>query len=86
LSRCPVHLPDGWSGRAGSVVTNSTDAAHAPGTHSLLTTGRTNNYDGLQINVSNKMYNGSQYNITAWVMLVPTDNSGHTINMSLRRL
>lgn len=74
---------DGWSSRAGSTVTNSTAAAHG-GTHSLLTTGRTHNYDGPQINVSNKMYNGSQYTISAWVMLVPTDGSNHVINMSLQ--
>jgi endo-1,4-beta-xylanase len=75
---------DGWSSRTGnSTVTNSTAAAHS-GTHSLLTTGRTANYDGPQINVSNKMYNGSQYNISAWVMLVPTDGSSHVINMSLQ--
>lgn len=74
---------DGWSGRAGSTVANSTAAAHS-GTHSLLTTGRTHNYDGPQINVSDKMYNGSQYNLSAWVMLVPTDNSDHIINMSLQ--
>jgi len=74
---------DGWSGRAGSTVANSTAAAHG-GTHSLLTTGRTHNYDGPQINVSNKMYNGSQYNLSAWVRLVPTDNSDHIINMSLQ--
>jgi endo-1,4-beta-xylanase len=75
---------DGWSSRTGnSTVTNSTVVAHS-GTHSLLTTGRTANYDGPQINVSNKMYNGSQYNISAWVMLVPTDGSSHVINMSLQ--
>lgn len=74
---------DGWSSRAGSTVANSTAAAHG-GTHSLLTTGRTHNYDGPQISVSNKMYNGSQYNISAWVMLVPTDGSNHVINMSLQ--
>ena len=74
---------DGWSSRAGSTVTNSTVAAHS-GTHSLLTTGRTANFDGPQINVSNKMYNGSQYNISAWVMLTPADGSNHVINMSLQ--
>ena len=52
--------------------------------HSLLTTGRTHNYDGPQISVSDKMYNGSQYNLSAWVMLVPTDNSDHIINLSLQ--
>jgi endo-1,4-beta-xylanase len=75
---------DGWSTRSGSSsVTNSTVAAHS-GTQSLLTTGRIANWDGPQINVSNKMYNGSKYNISAWVMLVPTDGSNHVINMSLQ--
>ena len=75
---------DGWSSRTGSsTVTNSTAAAHS-GTHSLLTTGRIANYDGPQINVSNKMYVGSEYNISAWVMLTPTDGSSHVINMSLQ--
>jgi endo-1,4-beta-xylanase len=75
---------DGWSSRTGqSTVTNSTAAAHS-GTHSLLTTGRVANYDGPQISVSNKMYVGSVYNLSAWVMLVPTDGSSHVINMSLQ--
>ena len=74
---------DGWSSRAGASVTNSTAAAHS-GTHSLLTTGRAHNFDGPQINVSNKMYNGSKYNISAWVMLTPADGSNHVINMSLQ--
>ena len=75
---------DGWSSRTGnSTVTNSAAAAHG-GTHSLLTTGRTANFDGPQINVSNKMFSGSQYNISAWVMLTPADGSSHVINMSLQ--
>jgi endo-1,4-beta-xylanase len=75
---------DGWSSRTGSsAVTNTTAAAHS-GTHSLLTTGRMANYDGPQISVSNKMYPGSTYNLSVWVMLLPTDNSNHVINMSLQ--
>jgi endo-1,4-beta-xylanase len=75
---------DGWSSRSGSsTLTNSIAAAHG-GTHSLLTTGRTANFDGPQINVSNKMYVGSTYNISAWVMLTPADGSNHVINMSLQ--
>ncbi len=30
------------------------------------------------------MYNGSKYNISVWVMLLPTDGSSHVINMSLQ--
>jgi endo-1,4-beta-xylanase len=75
---------DGWSSRTGSsAVTNTTAAAHS-GTHSLLATGRVANYDGPQISVSDKLYPGSTYNISVWVMLQPTDNSTHIINMSLQ--
>jgi endo-1,4-beta-xylanase len=74
---------DGWTSRAGAAVANSTDTAHG-GTHSLLVTGRTHNYDGPQINVSNKMYVGSVYNLSVWVRLAPTDGSTHVINMSLQ--
>jgi endo-1,4-beta-xylanase len=75
---------DGWGSRSGSSsVTNSTAAAHT-GTHSLLTTGRIGNWDGPTISVSDKMYPGSVYNISGWVMLVPTDGSTHVINMSLQ--
>ena len=75
---------DGWSSRSGSsTLTNSTAAAHT-GTHSLLTTGRVANYDGPQISVSDKMYPGSVYNISVWVLLTPADQSTHIINMSLQ--
>lgn len=75
---------DGWASRSGqSTVSNSTSAAHS-GTHSLLTTGRIANWDGPVINVSNKMYNGSRYNISGWVMLTPADGSSHVINISLQ--
>jgi endo-1,4-beta-xylanase len=75
---------DGWGSRSGSsTVAVSTDVAHS-GTHSLLTTGRTANWDGPSISVSDKMYNGSTYNVSVWVMLTPADGSSHTINMSLQ--
>jgi endo-1,4-beta-xylanase len=75
---------DGWSSRTGSsTVANTTADAHS-GTHSLLTTGRVANYDGPTINVSNKMYSGSEYNISGWVKLLPTDGSSHIINISLQ--
>jgi endo-1,4-beta-xylanase len=75
---------DGWSSRTGnSTLTNTTAEAHG-GTHSVLTTGRTANFDGPQINVSNKMYPGSEYNLSVWVKLLPTDGTKHVINMSLQ--
>jgi len=75
---------DGWGSRSGSsTVANSTAASHS-GSHSLLTTGRIANWDGPTINVSNKMYNGSRYNISGWVLLTPADGSSHVINVSLQ--
>lgn len=75
---------DGWGSRSGSsTVANSTAAAHT-GTHSLLTTGRIANWDGPVISVSDKMYPGSVYNISGWVMLTPADGTNHVINMSLQ--
>ena len=75
---------DGWSSRSGSsTLANISTDAHT-GTHSLSVTGRIANWDGPQINVSDKMYYGSKYNISAWVKLIPTDGSSHVINMSLQ--
>jgi endo-1,4-beta-xylanase len=74
---------DGWSSRAGSTLTNTTADAHS-GTHSLLITGRTADYDGPQINVSNKMYNGSQYTISIWVKLGPAATQSDTLRVSLQ--
>ena len=75
---------DGWSSRSGSsTLMNTTAEAHS-GTHSLLVTGRIANWDGPQISASDKMYNGSRYSISVWVMLSPADGSSHVINMSLQ--
>jgi len=75
---------DGWTSRSGSsTLTNTTAEAHS-GSHSLLVTGRVANYDGPQISVNNKMYLGSIYDISLWIMMQPTDGSSHVINLSLQ--
>jgi endo-1,4-beta-xylanase len=78
---------DGWSSRSGSsTLTNVVPPVLDPNgdANALLITGRVANYDGPQISVSNKMYNGSQYSISVWVMLQPTDGSSHILNISLQ--
>jgi endo-1,4-beta-xylanase len=77
-------LLDGWSSRSGSSTLANTTAEAHDGTHSLLITGRTANFDGPSISVANKMYVGSQYSISVWVKLLPTDGTIHVINMSLQ--
>ncbi len=75
---------DGWSSRSGSsTLANTTTAAHS-GSNSLLVTGRIGNWDGPQISVNNKMYVGSTYNLSLWIMAQPTDGSSHVINLSLQ--
>jgi endo-1,4-beta-xylanase len=78
--------PDGWSSRAGSTLSVVTSPTPDPAGNasSLLITGRTANYDGPVIDVSNKMYVGSQYNISVYVMMQPQDASSHIINVSLQ--
>jgi endo-1,4-beta-xylanase len=78
---------DGWSSRSGSsILTNAAPPVVDPNgdARSLLTTGRTANFDGPQISVSDKMYVGSIYNISGWILLTPADGSSHVINMSLQ--
>lgn len=78
---------DGWSSRSGSsTLTNAAPPVLDPNNdaRALLTTARIANYDGPQISVSNKMYVGSEYNISGWVLLTPADGSSHVINMSLQ--
>ena len=74
---------DGWTSRAGSTLTNTTADEHS-GSHSLLVTGRTAAYDGPQISVNNKMYNGSQYALSVWVKLAPTATTADTLRVSLQ--
>jgi len=74
---------DGWSSRAGSVPANSTADAHG-GAHSLLVTNRVAAYDGPQISVSDKMYNGSAYSISVWVKLGPSATQNDTLRVSLQ--
>ncbi len=78
---------DGWSSRTGqSVLTNVSSPGTPPNgdTNALYITDRTANYDGPQISVSDKMYVGSVYNISVWVMMPTVDANSHVINISLQ--
>lgn len=77
---------DNWTGRGTAQLQNVASPGTAPDgdTHALLVTGRTANWNGPQINVSDKMYQGSVYNLSVWVMMDASDSSSHIINMSLQ--
>ena len=74
---------DGWSSRADSTLTNTTADAHS-GAHSVLITNRTHSYDGPQISVDNKMYNGSAYSVSLWVKLAPGATAADAFRVSLQ--
>jgi endo-1,4-beta-xylanase len=74
---------DGWTSRAGATLTNTMADAHG-GSHSLLSTNRGHAYDGPQISVNNKMYNGSTYSIGVWVKLDPSATQADTLRLSLQ--
>ncbi len=65
------NTPEGWASRTGVEVLTVTTADAHTGTHSLLTTGRTNTFRGPSLNVTNVMFNGSRYRISLWAKLAP---------------
>ena len=75
---------DGWGFQSNSPnLANTTVTAHS-GTHSLLVTTSPHDFDGPEISVANKMYNGSVYSVSFWIKLLPTDGSTHNISVGLQ--
>lgn len=73
---------DGWSSRSGSSTLTNVALPSGPDgdTNGLHVTQRQAFWDGPQISVSDKMYVGSQYSISVWVM----SPQGATLNVSLQ--
>lgn len=73
----------GWSTRFNlNTVTNTTADAHT-GSHSLIVTGRTQNFEGPARDITGKMCNGQQYWVEAWVKMAPGQPTT-TVNLSLQ--
>jgi endo-1,4-beta-xylanase len=73
----------GWGVFGSGTVSNSTDVAHG-GTHSLLITGRTANFNGPSISVLGTVSKGATYQVTAWVRLA-TGTPATQINITAFR-
>ena len=73
---------DGWSQRSGASGLSNVAISNGPqgDTNALSVQDRAAYWDGPQISVLNKMYVGSQYSISVWVMS-PT---GDSMNLSLQ--
>src|SRR5262249_61486291 len=57
---------EGWTSRTGVEVVSPTTADAHTGSFSLLTTNRTSAFRGPNFNVTNVMFNGSRYKVSAW--------------------
>ena len=73
---------DGWSQRSGADGLSNVAIANGPGgeTNALYVQDRAAYWDGPQISVLDKMYVGSSYSISVWVM----SPQGDTLNLSLQ--
>src|SRR5690348_5868211 len=73
---------DGWSQRSGANGLSNVAISNGPGgdTNALYVQNRAAYWDGPQISVLNKMYVGSQYSISVWVM----SPGGDSMNLSLQ--
>jgi endo-1,4-beta-xylanase len=76
--------PQGWVPRIGRETLTVTTADQHAGAYSLLTTGRQATFDGPAINAAGKLCNGSRYNVSVWVKLVPGEPNTQ-IRVSLQR-
>jgi endo-1,4-beta-xylanase len=73
---------DGWSQRSGANGLSNVAISNGPegDTNALYVQDRAAYWDGPQISVYDKMYVGSQYSISVWVM----SPQGDTLNLSLQ--
>ncbi len=62
---------EGWQSRTGGETVAVTNADAHGGSFSLLTSNRTATYQGPALDVTNVMFNGSQYVVSLWAKLAP---------------
>lgn len=75
----------GWFGRGATIATTSAEGAHG-GSQALLSTGRAGTWAGPAYDVTNVMFNGSTYRVTAWAKLPAAAGSATTrARISLQR-
>ena len=62
---------EGWHARTGGETVAVTNADAHGGAYSLLTSNRTATFQGPAFDVTNVMFNGSQYVVSLWAKLAP---------------
>lgn len=74
----------GWHGRGGNEVLAATGAAAHTGTYGLQVTGRSQSWNGPQLDVTSIMTEGKTYVLTAWVKL-PAGTAASSLSMTVQR-
>jgi hypothetical protein len=74
-----------WSVQGSGTSTVTTTQAHS-GTHSVVISGRTQNYNGPAQDLTSLMIPGQGYNVSAWGMILNEDDAGdpEIIKMTLK--
>ena len=72
-----------WVPRGPVTLTNITDVAHG-GTHSLLTTGRTQGFHGPSMDLVGSLTKSATYQVTAWVRLT-TGTAATQVRVTVQR-
>ncbi|MUT68568.1 endo-1,4-beta-xylanase [Paenibacillus sp. NEAU-GSW1] len=74
----------GWQGRGGNEVLSALGAAAHTGSYGLQVTGRTQSWNGMQLDVTSIMTEGKTYALTAWVKL-PAGTAASSVSMTVQR-
>ncbi|TYQ18353.1 UNVERIFIED_CONTAM: endo-1,4-beta-xylanase [Acetivibrio alkalicellulosi] len=74
----------GWSPR-GSVTLTSTDVEFYSGERSLLTTGRSEDWNGPSLNALDILEKGAAYEISGWVKLADIPDEERTVKITIQR-
>ncbi|NIK68096.1 endo-1,4-beta-xylanase [Paenibacillus sp. BK720] len=74
----------GWHGRGGNEVLSASEVAAHTGTYGLQVTGRTQGWNGPQLDVTSMMTEGKTYALAAWVKL-PAGTAASSVSMTVQR-
>ncbi|MCK9861450.1 endo-1,4-beta-xylanase [Paenibacillus sp. ATY16] len=74
----------GWHGRGGNEVLSASGVAAHTGSYGLQVTGRSQGWNGPQLDVTSMMTEGKTYALAAWVKL-PAGTAASSVSMTVQR-
>jgi endo-1,4-beta-xylanase len=74
----------GWTGRGGNEVLTASELATHSGAYGLQVSGRSQSWNGPQLDVTSIMAEGKTYVLTAWIKL-PAGSAASSVSMTVQR-